>query len=65
MEVTLQQIINTKKLIKTACSSRVVVQYVNRKVLQFYKRYFINFYQMKALEIRKFCKFLEKFATLI
>ena len=31
MEVPLIQIINTKKLTKTACSSRVVVQYVNRK----------------------------------
>jgi len=37
MEVSLLQIINTKKLTKTAYSSRVVVQYVNRKTLQFYK----------------------------
>ena len=34
MEVSLLQIINTKKLTKTACSSRVVVQYVNRKIFQ-------------------------------
>ena len=26
--------------------------YVNRKTMQFYKGYFINFYQMKALEIK-------------
>ena len=51
MVVSLPQIINTKKHTKSACSSRVVVQYVNRKILQFYKGYFINFYQMKALEI--------------
>ena len=50
MEVSWPQIINTKKHTKTTCSSRVV-QYVNRKILQFYKGYFINFYQMKALEI--------------
>ena len=41
MEVSLLQIINTKKLTKTACSSRVVVQYANRKIFQFYKGYFI------------------------
>ena len=52
MEVSLLQIINTKKLTKSACSSRVLVQYVNRKFLQFYKGYFINLYQMKALEIK-------------
>ena len=57
MEVSLLQIINIKKLTKTACLSRVVVQYVYRKILQFYKRYFINLYQMKALEIRLFGKF--------
>ena len=60
MEVSLLQIINTKKLTKSACSSRVLVQYVNRNLLQFYKGYFTNLYQMKALEI-KFCKFLGKF----
>ena len=49
MEVSLLQIIKTKKLTKTACSSRVVV---NRKILQFYKGYFINSNQMKALEIK-------------
>ena len=52
MEVSLLEIINTKKLTKTTCSSRVVVKYVNRKFLQFYKGYFINLYQMKALEIK-------------
>ena len=49
MEVFLLQIINTKKLTKTACSSSEIVQHVNRKTLQFYKRYFISLYQMKAL----------------
>ena len=52
MEVSLLQIINTKKLTKSACSSRVLVQYVNRNFLQFYKGYFTNLYQMKALEIK-------------
>ena len=52
MEVSLLQIINTKKLTKSACSSRVLVQYVNRKILQFYKGYFTNLYQVKALEIK-------------
>ena len=52
MEVSLLQIINTKKLTKSACSSRVLVQYVDRKILQFYKGYFTNLYQMKALEIK-------------
>ena len=52
MEVFLLYIINTTKLTKTACSSRVVVQYVNIKILQFYKGYFINLYQMKALETK-------------
>ena len=52
MEVSLLQIINTKKLTKSACSSRVLVQYVNRKFLQFYKGYFTNLYQVKALEIK-------------
>ena len=36
MEVSLLQIINTKMLTKSACSSRVLIQYVNRKILQFY-----------------------------
>ena len=49
MEV-LPQIINTKKDIKTACSSRVSDQYIDRNTLQFYKGYFTNFYQVKALE---------------
>ena len=44
MKVSLLQIINTKKLTKTACSSRVVVQYVDKKTLQFYKGLFINLY---------------------
>ena len=52
IEVSLQQIINTKKLTKTACLSRVVVQYDNRKILQFYKGHFISLYRMKALEIK-------------
>ena len=52
MEVSLLQIIITKNLTKTACSSKVAVQYVNRKILQFYKRYFINFTNLKALEIK-------------
>ena len=52
MEVSLLQIINTKKLTKSACSSRVLVQYVNRKFLQFNKGYFTNLYQLKALEIK-------------
>ena len=52
MEVSLLQIIITKKLTKTACSSRVVVKNVNREILQFYKEYFINLYQMKALQIK-------------
>ena len=52
MEVSLLQIINTKKLTKSACSSTVLVQYVNRKFLQFYKGYFTNLHQMKASEIK-------------
>ena len=52
MEVHLLQIINTKKLTKTVCSSRVVVQYVNRIFFQFYNGYFIRLNQMKALEIK-------------
>ena len=51
MEVSLPQIINTKEHKNTAYSSKVVVQYVNRKILQFHKGYFINLYHMKALEI--------------
>ena len=61
MEVPLLQIINTKKLRKTASSSRVVVQYVNRKILQFYKESFINLNQMKALETKKIRKIQGKF----
>ena len=49
---------------KTACLSRVVVHYFNRKFFQFYKRYFIKFYHMKLLEIEKFCKFLGMFWNL-
>ena len=64
MENFLQQIINTKENKKTACSSRVFVQYINRKILQFYKGYFINLYQIKALETKYFCKFLGKFCNL-
>ena len=59
LEVSLLQIINTKKLTKTACSSRVVVQYVNRKILQFYKEFLNIFLPFKNNE---FCKFrLAKF----
>ena len=47
MEVSLSHILNTRMHTKTACSSREVVQYVNRKFLQFYYGYFINFYRMK------------------
>ena len=39
VKVSLLHIINTKKLTKTACSSRVGVQYVNLIFLQFYKGY--------------------------
>ena len=49
MEVSLPQIINTKKHTKTAYLSRVPVQYIDRKTLQFYKGYLTNFHQMKAL----------------
>ena len=37
IEVSLLQIINTKTHTKIACSSKVVVQYLSRKILQFYK----------------------------
>ena len=33
-EVSFPQIINTKMHTKTACSSRVIFQYVNRKILE-------------------------------
>ena len=52
MEVSLLQIINTKMRTKTVFSSRVVVQYFNRKIFQFYKEYFINFTILKALNIK-------------
>ena len=52
MEVSLLQIIITKKLTKTACSSRVVVKNVNREILQFYKEYFINFTTLKELKFK-------------
>ena len=52
MEVSLPQIIKTKKYTKTALSSKVVVQYGNRKIVQFYKGYFIHFFQMKAFETK-------------
>ena len=58
-EVSLQ-VINTKMNTKTARSHRVSVQKINRKVLQFYKGYFTNIYQMKVLENKPFCKFLGK-----
>ena len=57
MKLSLLQITNTKKLIKSACLSRVLVQYVNRKFLQFYKRYFTNLYQMKDWKLNIFVKF--------
>ena len=63
MKGSLLQIINTEKLTKTACSSRIVVHYNIRKFLQFYKGYFLNFYQIKALNIKQFCKILEKFCN--
>ena len=44
----LLQIINTKMHTKNA-SSRVIVQYFIRKILQFYKGYFINLTILKAL----------------
>ena len=59
MEVSLSQIINTKKHTKTSCLCRVSVEYINRNILQFYKGYFTSFYQMKALEICNFVNFLE------
>ena len=43
MEVSMPQIINTKKHTKTAYSSRVTVQYNNRKTLQLNKEYFTYF----------------------
>ena len=52
MEVSWPQTTSTKNHTKTARSSRVVIQYVNRKILQFYKGYFINFYQMKTFEVK-------------
>ena len=45
MEVSLPQILNTKMHTKTVGSSRVVVQYVNRKILQLYKGFLINFFE--------------------
>ena len=51
MEVSLTHMINTKKYTKTACSNRVVVQYVNKKFCSFLKDFF-NFYQMKPLKIK-------------
>ena len=52
MGVSLLQIINTKKLTKTACSSRVIVQYVNRNIMQLHEEYFTYLYQNRALEIK-------------
>ena len=62
-EISLPQIIDSKMHTKTACSSRVVVQYASFFVL-FFKKYFFNFYQMKALEIKLFCKFIGKCCAL-
>ena len=64
MKLFLPQVINNKKHTKTACSSRASVQYVSRKFLQFYKGYFTNFYQIKALTKSNFVNFLEIFAIL-
>ena len=50
MEVSLPQVINTKKHTKTACSSRVSVQYNNKKTFQLYKGYFTYFYKIKTFE---------------
>ena len=55
MEVSLLQIMKTKKLTKTACSSRVIVQYVNEKNFHFYKGYFTNLYKIKTLVIKQLC----------
>ena len=57
MEVSLLQIINTKKLKKLLVQVGYFVQYVNRKILQFYKVYFIKLYQMKALELNNFVNY--------
>ena len=61
MEVSLTHMINTKKYTKTACSNRVVVQYFVIKNFLIFKEYFFNLYQMKALETKKFCNFIENF----
>ena len=37
--------------------NRLVVHYVNRKILQFYEKYFFKFYHLKAFENKQFCKF--------
>ena len=50
-EVSLPQIIKTKKNTKTVFSSKVVVQYVNRKILQFYKKNSINYYHMTFFQV--------------
>ena len=51
-EISLPQFINTKNQEKTACEIRVSDQYISKKTLHFYKRYFTYFYQVKALENR-------------
>ena len=51
MKRSLSQITNTTKHKKAFCSYIVVVQYINGQTLQTYKGYFINFYQIKTLEI--------------
>ena len=50
-------------LLKTI--QKLFVQFISRKILQFYKGYFINFYQMKALEIEEFENFVENFRILV
>ena len=41
--------INTKRHTKTACSSKVPIQHINTKTLQFYKGYSTYIYQINAL----------------
>ena len=57
MEVSLLQVINTKMNTKTLCSSKVVVQCLKRKFLQFYKEYFINLTRWRHWKLSDFVKF--------
>ena len=65
MEVSLPQIINTKKLTKSACSSRVVVQYLNWKILQFYKGYFLIYTRWRHWKLSNFVNLKEILAILV